>query len=273
MDPNLADDIRAVLGEVPPPIRAFFASGKIELITKVLMHENGLHVDQAAVLEREIILLLLGLQSPAEFSHALESDGHIERATVQVIAHEINEQIFIPLREEMRKGGAVSASVSAPAPSPAAPPPQPRVQTPPPSYGAPPPPPPSQPMPAPSPRPMLPPPQVFVPLPPPAPSIVLSPMPPAQVRPAQPPQLGRSDLPNSAPLPPRTVLPGASAPVFHNPMPAPLRQQSEPPSNLPTGVPGPEFAPLPPVARPSSPQPVQPPPRPASGDPYHEPIE
>ncbi len=297
MDQNLDEDIRQVLAEVPPPIRAFFASGKIELITKVLMHEQGLHVDQAAVLEREIILLLLGLQSPTEFAHALESEGRIEQATVQVIAHEINAQIFIPLRDEMRRGGG--ASMVSPSAPPAA---APRVQAPPPSYG----PPPPRPMPPPPPaRPE----QAFVPPPPPqsVPHISLPPMmqgapmrvpaPPApQPQPASAPS--RYDISYqppraAAPLPPRTVLPGASAPVFHNPMPPPRGVPSAP-ANLPTGAPptphadpwaaqgtpGAEFPELPPLARPqsaSSPlsseaQPTAPHTRYPS-DPYREPFD
>jgi|SRR3989344_9230843 len=239
-------DVDKAFDRAPRVVQEFIIGGEWTPIITGIGAEYRLHVDQIGKIAELNRNMLLGLVSPSEFLGGLLVAGIPEPEARQIMG-EINEKIFKPLQEEMRKGGAVPAPATAP--------------------------PPSQPMPAPSPRPMLPPPQVFVPLPPPAPSIVLSPMPPAQVRPAQPPQLGRSDLPNSAPLPPRTVLPGASAPVFHNPMPAPLRQQSEPPSNLPTGVPGPEFAPLPPVARPSSPQPVQPPPRPASGDPYHEPIE
>ena len=62
-DLTLADDIKQLLTEVPPPIRAFFASGKVEIVAKNLMQKNQLHIDQGAIVEREIILLLLGLKT------------------------------------------------------------------------------------------------------------------------------------------------------------------------------------------------------------------
>lgn len=104
-DPTLESDIKELLKEVPPPIRAFFASGKVETVAKNLMQKNKLHIDQGAVVEREIILLLLGLKDPAEFVKILSEEAKLDAQTVNSIVQDINAQIFIPLREEEMKSG------------------------------------------------------------------------------------------------------------------------------------------------------------------------
>ncbi len=103
-DPTLADDIKQLLTEVPPPIRAVFASGKVEAVAKNLMQKNQLHIDQGAIVEREIILLLLGLKSPGEFTQTLALEANLNQQTVSGIVQDVNTQIFIPLRDEMMVG-------------------------------------------------------------------------------------------------------------------------------------------------------------------------
>ncbi|MBU6388357.1 hypothetical protein KGQ72_00540 [Patescibacteria group bacterium] len=106
---TLEDDIKQLLTEVPPPIRTFFASGKVEMAAKNLMQKNRLHIDQGAVVEREIILLLLGLKDPAEFNKALAEEAKLNQETITSIVRDVNDQIFVPLREQMMKSGTGNA--------------------------------------------------------------------------------------------------------------------------------------------------------------------
>src|SRR3989344_6758561 len=113
-DPTLEDDIKQVLAEVPPPIRAYFASGKVETVAKDLMKKNQLHIDQGAIVEREIILLLLGLKDPTEFTQALAQEAQLDQQTVNGIVQDVNDQIFVPLREEMQKRGDITQPAKPP---------------------------------------------------------------------------------------------------------------------------------------------------------------
>ena len=115
-DPTLENDIRELMKEVPAPIRAFFASGKVEIVAKNLMQKYKLHIDQGAVVEREIILLLLGLKSPDEFTKTLAEEAKLDQQTINNIVKDVNEQIFVPLREEMQKGPAPQAPAKPVAP-------------------------------------------------------------------------------------------------------------------------------------------------------------
>jgi len=102
-DPTLADDIKQLLTEVPPQIRAFFASGKVEIVAKNLIQKNQLHVDQGAIVGRELILLLLGINTPLEFTKALVEEAKLDQKIIDSIMQDINDQIFVPLQEEMKK--------------------------------------------------------------------------------------------------------------------------------------------------------------------------
>lgn len=121
-DPILESDIKELMKEVPPPIRAFFVSGKVEVVAKNLMQKNQLHVDQGAVVEREIILLLLGLKNPAEFTKALAEEARLDQKTIDSIVQDINTQIFVPLREEEMKSGTGNVQQSVKSTEPTKPP-------------------------------------------------------------------------------------------------------------------------------------------------------
>ncbi len=123
-DSALEDDIKQILAEVPPPVRAFFASGKVEIVAKSLMQKYQLHIDTGAIVEREIILLLLGLKDPTEFTQTLVEEAKLDQQTINNITQDVNELIFVPLREEMRKsGGKVEETAKPVVTPPSAPPP------------------------------------------------------------------------------------------------------------------------------------------------------
>ncbi len=220
------------------------------------MKKYGLHIDQAGEVQTQLMLLLMGIASPAEFSAALLSEASIPESSISGILEDVNRMVFMPLRDEMRSatpaaeqvrvnaapmkpevGGAAAAQAasiqrsavatgtyaSAPGITPA-------------SQAA---------------------------TPPTAPSIVL---PPTNASDA-------SLQDDSAPLPPRRVLPGAPTLrnlIVHPPLPT---RQAPPPENLPGTVP--EFIDLhPPVA--AAPEPeasLLPPIPPRSAPPQSAPTE
>jgi hypothetical protein len=68
------------------------------------MTKYNLRIDQSGVLEREIMLLLMGVENPNEFTQALVEEAKLDQQTVNNIVQDINDQIFIPLRKEEEKG-------------------------------------------------------------------------------------------------------------------------------------------------------------------------
>lgn len=89
---------------LPPPVRNYLASGKYTIVAKDLTAKHELHLDQGGILEREIMLLLMGIENPSEFMATLTGEAKIPEPVVKEIMMEINQGIFMPLQEEMRKG-------------------------------------------------------------------------------------------------------------------------------------------------------------------------
>ena len=82
------------------------------------MEKYLLHVDQGAILENQLALVLLGLQGPDEFASELYEQLPISEQTVKDILADLNRDVFVPIREEMRKGGAAAMVPAKPAATP-----------------------------------------------------------------------------------------------------------------------------------------------------------
>ena len=99
---------------MPPPIQKYIGDGSGTLVAKRLMTKYGLRIDQGGILEREITLLLMGIETPDEFVKALTEEAQLDRQAVNGITHDVNEQIFVPLRAQMQAGSASERVVPRP---------------------------------------------------------------------------------------------------------------------------------------------------------------
>ncbi len=113
-EPTFEKSVKTVMEELPPPIRSYVAQRKYSVVAKQLMERYGLHIDQAAILEREILLLLIGAESPGDFSDALTQEIGLERSSAAGIIKDVDERIFVPLQGEMRRGAELAAQAPRP---------------------------------------------------------------------------------------------------------------------------------------------------------------
>ena len=278
-EPTFEESVKQVMHTLPLLIRNYLGQGKYSDVANRLMTKYALHVDQGSILEREIMLLLMGIDNPDEFVQALAEEAMLDQQTVTGITQDVNEQIFVPLREEMRRGEKVEEAAKVAA----ALPPRPMVL-----------PPLSTIIPA---NPQLPvkPPQVNASVPryaPPKKYFNLQNKIPPPAKPTQPPP--QKVVPPPPPKPmgssrlledheePHIELHAGPSPAAESPlrqalrtvMPRPVEASdiAGPPPNLPGVILPPPPIPRPPVVSP----PKQKPPIPIthySSDPYREPIE
>ena len=96
---------------LPPVVRTYLEQGKYSVVAQSLMSKYGLRIDQGGVLEREIMLLLMGIENPDEFTQALATEARIDEKTIGSIVQDINAQIFMPLREEEMRSKKVNVGV------------------------------------------------------------------------------------------------------------------------------------------------------------------
>lgn len=72
--------------------------------------KNALHVDQIGELADEVGLAMLGLTKTEDFVNHIKNRLQIGQTTAEQITREINEQIFLPIRESLMKLHSASAN-------------------------------------------------------------------------------------------------------------------------------------------------------------------
>ena len=118
-EPTFEDSLKEVMQTLPPVIRTYLTQGKYTAVAKTLMAKYDLRIDQGGVLEREIMLLLMGVEDPNEFVKALSEEAGLSQQVINGISQDVNEQIFTPLRAEEMKGGMAAGQPAPSAPRPA----------------------------------------------------------------------------------------------------------------------------------------------------------
>ncbi len=280
-EPTLEESVAQVMQALPPVIRAYIAQGKYTAVAKSLMAKYSLRLDQGGVLERGIMLLLMGINSPDEFLQALVDEAKLDEQTINNIAKDLNDLVFAPLRKEEEAGRSGTSAPQATKPAAAAAQPQPvaaKAET--------------RPAPAAPPQGSLPP-KAFLPQSASLGDVVRSVSRPAEPSPAE--QVGEKKLlqdheephievgtspapqaPSGFALPHRPEAPSAGAPPN---LPGAMPPRPEQPRPI---VPAPGPAPAPAPSATPAPQAPQPSARPAvppapvtsySSDPYREPID
>ena len=277
--------LKEVVSTLPAPVKKFFASGKTREVAKRILGTYQLHIDQAAIVQREIIMLLLGLSTPDSFAKTLSEEAQLDQKTVSSIVNDVNEQIFIPLHEEMRNATKTPQSQTPVAPAPsdkavttpstspqAAPTPHEEAMTLPPKSALP--------------QTKIAPPATVAAAVPPRPSFATPPQPAAL--PKSEPSINklagwRSDAPAAPAVPQTTPSQSPPAQSFPNTAPVPVQNVAQPVAQNAPSAPVARTAPPPPNlpgAMPEAPQAVTPPAPPTppivksyASDPYREPID
>lgn len=97
---TLEQSIAQLIVKVPAPVRTFILND-LSKMTGEIMQRYQLHVDTAGTLESELLLMLLGQSTPAEFVFALENSG-LSNEIVSSIVADINRDVFVRIREAER---------------------------------------------------------------------------------------------------------------------------------------------------------------------------
>jgi hypothetical protein len=164
-----ADEAQRRFEKLPLEIQDLLYSYEMILAIKEVGHKNGLHIDQVGLLQAETSAVMLGFTEVEDFSSMLVERLHLDQVKADHIAKEINDSLFLKIRESMKKlypsQPSAPTSVTPPSVAPAtSTPPNPiKISTPPvappPVVKPPPPPPPAftaPPAPAPAPKPIEP---------------------------------------------------------------------------------------------------------------------
>lgn len=101
--PNIEESIAQMMQSLPPTVRAYLEQERYSSIARTLTTKYTLAGNQPVILEREMMLLLMGVENPGEFAAALKDEAMLSDDVVQNIMTDVNQEVFIPLQEEIKK--------------------------------------------------------------------------------------------------------------------------------------------------------------------------
>jgi hypothetical protein len=114
-EPTIKDNVKQLMSDLPAPIKTFLVE-QLDGIVKVLTAKYNLHVDQGGVLQRDLMLVLLGAREPGALATNLKGEAHLDTPTLTALLNDVNAQIFIPLRAQL-ENETTSSAPSSPLPN------------------------------------------------------------------------------------------------------------------------------------------------------------
>ncbi len=102
MADEYTSEIQKKIDALPPDIRQFIYSSEMESILRQIGTKHQLHIDQIGALETETAAVMIGLSKADEFVQNLTDSLNIDEAKSKVIADDINQQLFLKIRESMK---------------------------------------------------------------------------------------------------------------------------------------------------------------------------
>lgn len=111
------EQYRELYRKLPPDVREVYSSVDITETMQTIGKKHGIHIDDQGELVDETGLVLLGVTHPKDYIRNIAVRLEIDAALAKAIAGDINEQIFKPVRESLKKMHGVVEGVEVASPA------------------------------------------------------------------------------------------------------------------------------------------------------------
>lgn len=101
MSTDIQNQIQERLAQLPESVRRAIKNINYTAQVQSLMQKHNLRLDQAGIVDREIMLVLLGLEHPDKLFSNLMREGGLSKDVAVAIAEDLNEKIFKAIRHEL----------------------------------------------------------------------------------------------------------------------------------------------------------------------------
>ena len=89
--------------KLPQDVQDAITSNRVREQIKAIGEKHQLHIDQIGSLETETTFIMIGLEPAKDYIRNIARELRLDCATAQKIAVDVNEQIFRPVRESLKK--------------------------------------------------------------------------------------------------------------------------------------------------------------------------
>ncbi len=114
MEEQIKNDIEERMAELPEDIRAAILASDFEEKIRAIGAKQNLHVDQTGTLGDAAMLIMLGFSPHETFESTIAANLNVPLDKARELAADINTQIFLPIRESMKKFAGESDEVVRP---------------------------------------------------------------------------------------------------------------------------------------------------------------
>lgn len=108
---TLEEGLAEAIQDLAPTVRMYLMQGKHAMTASRLAGKYRLTPVQADVLERELVLLLLGTQELEEFAQVLAEEGGVPVEMAKTLRDEVENQVVNPLEEQIHQSENPKAEV------------------------------------------------------------------------------------------------------------------------------------------------------------------
>jgi len=102
MDPETKKIIQEQFRKLPKNLQDAILAADLPEKFRTVMTKHALRLDQAADVENETMLVMLGLEHPDEYTENIVREAELPEAKAKEIADDINRMIFLPIRASLR---------------------------------------------------------------------------------------------------------------------------------------------------------------------------
>lgn len=96
---------------LPQVLKDFLISEKLDMILNEIIKKNNLLLDQAGILENEVVLVVLGDTKAEDFPKRLRRETNIGQEKLNKLIRDVNEKVFKEIRASLREGSASEIKV------------------------------------------------------------------------------------------------------------------------------------------------------------------
>lgn len=107
-----AEEAQKKYSALPQEVKGLLYSPEMVSAIQKAGEKNKLHYDQMGVLEIETRNVMLGFTEPSDYPEALVESLRVNRAIADAIVKDINELLFVKIRESMKTGAQDSGPAS-----------------------------------------------------------------------------------------------------------------------------------------------------------------
>ncbi|MDE2071358.1 MAG: hypothetical protein KGI70_01325 [Patescibacteria group bacterium] len=103
MEQDIEQKIMTRMAQLPQNVRDAIASADMSTKIREIGTRNRLHIDQIGELEDEVLMVMLGFTPLDTFPAHLSEKLNTPKEMSETLAKELNDTVFLPIRENMKK--------------------------------------------------------------------------------------------------------------------------------------------------------------------------